>query len=175
MQYVWRLDPRRRLLVLSARAASGHAAVGGRAIPPSVLPDISPSRGEITRGRFHRAIKMCRSPSICRSGGADREDTVAPQPDIIRQKGHVVERKASISVISPREGEMPGRAEGGAERLGLSGDRCRALIRQPSHPPALPPERPVRQNRHAAVHATSCATVGRSLIRQPLRPSALAA
>ncbi|MGN6468928.1 MAG: molybdopterin-dependent oxidoreductase [Rhizobiaceae bacterium] len=57
--------------------------------PPSVLPDISPSRGEIG---YHPS--RCQSPALRVGGGVDE------------------------GVISPLEGEMSGRTEGGAkERL----------------------------------------------------------
>ncbi|OOO34863.1 hypothetical protein BTE54_08850 [Agrobacterium sp. YIC 4121] len=57
------------------------------ALPPSVLPDISPSRREITRGtNFHSQLA---SLPVERERGAIRFS------------------------ISPLEGEMPGRAEGG--------------------------------------------------------------
>ncbi len=59
-------------------------------IPPSVLPDISPSRGEISCGTdFLSQLASPRSAMKCRS------------------------RHLSIS---PLEGEMPGRAEGGKRR-----------------------------------------------------------
>ncbi|RUU19367.1 propionyl-coenzyme A carboxylase alpha polypeptide [Mesorhizobium sp. M7A.F.Ca.US.014.04.1.1] len=54
----------------------------GRTAPPSVLPDISPSRGEIE----------------CTSGFANRQ---------CWKKGETTKLP-----ISPLEGEMPGRAEG---------------------------------------------------------------
>ncbi|SCX88434.1 diaminohydroxyphosphoribosylaminopyrimidine deaminase / 5-amino-6-(5-phosphoribosylamino)uracil reductase [Rhizobium sp. NFACC06-2] len=53
------------------------------AIPPSALPGISPSRGEI----------RCRTHSF--------------------QLEAVVEQGVRLLPISPLEGEMPGRAEGG--------------------------------------------------------------
>ncbi len=65
---------------------SGAGFCGGlcRVAPPSVLPDISPSRGEID------------------SRLALRQTMVAGT-------------SASAHLISPLEGEMPGRAEGGAK------------------------------------------------------------
>ncbi len=60
------------------------------ALPPSVLPDISPSRGEITCGtNFHSQLA---SSSVERERGAFRLS------------------------ISPLEGEMSGRTEGGYRR-----------------------------------------------------------
>ncbi|AVH44053.1 hypothetical protein At1D1609_40060 [Agrobacterium tumefaciens] len=57
------------------------------ALPPSVLPDISPSRREITRGtNFHSQLASLR---VERKRGAIRLS------------------------ISPLEGEMSGRTEGG--------------------------------------------------------------
>nr|CAI0338272.1 Propionyl-coenzyme A carboxylase alpha polypeptide [Rhizobiaceae bacterium] len=55
------------------------------AVPPSALPGISPSRGEIGKRR-----KSC-------SIGNDKERS-----------------ETLLHPISPLEGEMPGRAEGGA-------------------------------------------------------------
>ncbi|MBZ9895356.1 precorrin-3B synthase [Mesorhizobium sp. BR1-1-6] len=58
-----------------------------REAPPSVLPDISPSRGEITW-----------SPTVSPISGAAKEKPTSKPP------------------ISPLEGEMSGRTEGGASR-----------------------------------------------------------
>ena len=55
-------------------------------IPPSVLPDISPTRGEIDK---------VNAPSISTGGGASCEWKPVPQ------------------LISPLVGEMSGRTEGG--------------------------------------------------------------
>ncbi|PZP49319.1 MAG: bifunctional diaminohydroxyphosphoribosylaminopyrimidine deaminase/5-amino-6-(5-phosphoribosylamino)uracil reductase RibD [Agrobacterium fabrum] len=60
------------------------------AIPPSALPGISPSRGEIDGAPLHPAS----------TGGEDEPKAL-------------FERAASPLPISPLEGEMPGRAEGG--------------------------------------------------------------
>jgi hypothetical protein len=64
--------------------------------PPSVLPDISPSRGEISRSAALRSHAMAKINSLTTSepGGAQQD-----------------------GVISPLEGEMAGRPEGGASRL----------------------------------------------------------
>jgi hypothetical protein len=62
-----------------------------RCIPPSVLPDISPSRGEIGWG--------ARSPSII----------VKPAVS-----DFTLGLDACRLLIFPLEGEMPGRAEGGS-------------------------------------------------------------
>ncbi|WP_420962830.1 cobaltochelatase subunit CobN [Brucella sp. IR073] len=67
------------------RAIAQDAGLSCVAAPPSVLPDISPSRGEIS---LHRPSRQ--SQTLQDEGGA------MSQP------------------ISPLEGEMPGRAEGGA-------------------------------------------------------------
>jgi hypothetical protein len=56
-------------------------------IPPSALPGISPSRGEISKGWRH-----------CPTAMAETGET-------------------PLQPISPLEGEMPGRAEGGERRL----------------------------------------------------------
>jgi cobaltochelatase CobN len=64
-------------------------------VPPSVLPDISPSGGEIGKALASGSISTLGIP-----GG---------------------ERTADRTVISPLEGEMPGRAEGGAPVAGIGG------------------------------------------------------
>ena len=69
------------------------------ALPPSALPGISPSRGEIDGAPLHRA-------------STSREDEPKAR----------FARAASPLPISPREGEMPGRAEGG------NPDRRRQLL-----------------------------------------------
>jgi diaminohydroxyphosphoribosylaminopyrimidine deaminase/5-amino-6-(5-phosphoribosylamino)uracil reductase len=61
------------------------------ALPPSALPGISPSRGEIDGAPLHQALK------------AGEWET-----------GQGFERADSPLPISPLEGEMPGRAEGGS-------------------------------------------------------------
>ena len=61
------------------------------ALPPSALPGISPSRGEIDGAALHPA-------------STSREDEPKAR----------FARAASPLPISPREGEMPGRAEGGS-------------------------------------------------------------
>jgi glutamyl-Q tRNA(Asp) synthetase len=74
-RHMWRLD------MVRALAAAGVA-------PPSVLPEISPSRGEID-------LRQSRIPAAARHSG----------------------RGAGPLPISPLEGEMPGRAEGGEPRF----------------------------------------------------------
>jgi hypothetical protein len=64
----------------------------GSVSPPSVLPDISPSRGEI--------------------GSFDRQSLNGSVENLIAQ--------AAPQLISPLEGEMSGRTEGGDERFGLT-------------------------------------------------------
>ncbi len=59
-------------------------------IPPSVLPDISPSRGEIDKRHASRFISVV--------GDASCEIESVPQ------------------LLSPLEGEMSGRTEGGKRR-----------------------------------------------------------
>ena len=63
-----------------------------RAIPPSVLPDISPSRGEIT---------VWTAPFPRQSVPPNQAAT------------DVCDWRLCLLRISPLEGEMPGRAEGG--------------------------------------------------------------
>ncbi|RUM99705.1 precorrin-3B synthase [Pseudaminobacter arsenicus] len=59
--------------------------------PPSVLPDISPSRGEISRHRLFQPLSAPPAPSYA--------DNSSGEP--------------GASIISPLEGEMSGRTEGG--------------------------------------------------------------
>ncbi|MGV3552066.1 alpha/beta fold hydrolase [Rhizobium sp.] len=72
---------------------SGSTAISG-AIPPSVLPDISPSRGE---------IRQRREPH--------------PSSTSSTEQRTLVEAERPPHLISPLEGEMPGRAEGGTAKL----------------------------------------------------------
>ena len=75
---------------------SRHMGIGldglCRETPPSVLPDISPSRGEIRRGTVSQLSSALNS--VYDTGLRQCE---CPHP------------------ISPLEGEMPGRAEGGGQ------------------------------------------------------------
>ena len=73
----------RSAAVLGLPGAEGAHDALVAALPPSALPGISPSRGEIGKQRGHH------------SNSADGLDEVSLHP------------------ISPLEGEMPGRAEGG--------------------------------------------------------------
>ena len=66
-------------------------------IPPSVLPDISPSRGEICRRLVRQSL------SAGRRSIADAHREVA----------------SKLHRISPLEGEMSGRTEGGVYTLPL--------------------------------------------------------
>ncbi|MBY2938942.1 MULTISPECIES: bifunctional diaminohydroxyphosphoribosylaminopyrimidine deaminase/5-amino-6-(5-phosphoribosylamino)uracil reductase RibD [Rhizobium] len=68
-------------------------------LPPSVLPDISPTRGEIGKEPAPR------SPASHDDGFASRQD---------------VGQEASPQPISPPVGEMPGRAEGGNPPAGVT-------------------------------------------------------
>jgi len=63
-------------------------------IPPSVLPDISPSRGEINSRPTSRGM---------------------PRP-CVRELNFIGRARRRHDSISPLEGEMPGRAEGGNAR-----------------------------------------------------------
>jgi len=67
------------------------------AAPPSVLPDISPSRGEIRQRR-----------------------AVCPKPALRAERSTWAKRERVLHRISPLEGEMPGRAEGGIARSVLT-------------------------------------------------------
>ena len=114
---------------LPAEAMGAVEAAWGEsylAIPPSVLPDISPSRGEI--GSF---------------GGTDSSAT--------SNVGEIV----NASAISPLEGEMSGRTEGGEKERhpSQSGNTipCRAA-RFGNIVVALAPDRGRSENRRADYH-----------------------
>ena len=87
---VWNRLPD-RALELAARQAARNWYIPAHGIPPSVLPDISPSRGEIDSLRQPRSKLL----SVTEDAGATVGSMSAPHP------------------ISPLEGEMPCRAEGG--------------------------------------------------------------
>ena len=73
------------------QAEAEEEGVAAAEAPPSVLPDISPSRGEIT------------------------DEPSSPASDIgATDSGFALEREESHDSISPLEGEMSGRTEGGA-------------------------------------------------------------
>ncbi len=120
--------PVEALAAVEAAWGKAEGETGLREAPPSVLPDISPSRGE---------IELSSRPSPI-SNVARR----APAPSL---------------PISPLEGEMPGRAEGGAQAptsphfpfraatfgnvtVALAPDRGRSADRRADyHDPTLPP------------------------------------
>ncbi|CDZ52647.1 signal recognition particle-docking protein FtsY [Neorhizobium galegae] len=78
------------LSLLQAEAEAEEEAVAAAEAPPSVLPDISPSRGEIT------------------------DEPPAPASDIgATDSGFALEREESHDSTSPLEGEVSGRTEGG--------------------------------------------------------------
>ncbi|MCC2612437.1 signal recognition particle-docking protein FtsY [Neorhizobium petrolearium] len=79
------------LSLLQAEAEAEEEEVASAEAPPSALPGISPSRGEITDEPPHPAL----------------DETAADSKPALGQG-------ASRDSISPLEGEMPGRAEGGA-------------------------------------------------------------
>ncbi|MCA1440675.1 cobaltochelatase subunit CobN [Ensifer sp. IC4062] len=72
-----------------------RAIAGVRGTPPSVLPDISPTRGEIDP----RPSPVPQTPSATTPSAGQPPNSVAVE--------------AVASVIAPLVGEMPGRAEGG--------------------------------------------------------------
>ncbi|MGB3388445.1 MAG: cobaltochelatase subunit CobN, partial [Pseudaminobacter sp.] len=76
--------------------------------PPSVLPDISPSRGEIGLHRLSQPLSASLAPSYTENSS----------------------REAGDSVISPLVGEMSGRTEGG---IGTSTPPTPALRADPPH------------------------------------------
>jgi cobalamin biosynthesis protein CobC len=116
---VWNRLPDREL-ELSARQAAWDWYVGGSWLPPSVLPDISPSRGEIPLRDGSEASSTAPHP-----GTGERRAARPPHP------------------ISPLEGEMPGRAEGGnpTATLPLAVPGTQALIQ--ILPKLVPVGRPV--------------------------------
>ncbi|WVT75143.1 cobaltochelatase subunit CobN [Sinorhizobium chiapasense] len=87
------------------RAIAADAGLGGN-VPPSVLPDISPTRGEITDAGARTVsageleATAIADPRVTAGGRATVADV------ILRASG-------SPTPISPLVGEMPGRAEGG--------------------------------------------------------------
>ena len=97
------------LSLLEAEAAAETDSAGPAETPPSALPGISPSGGEITD-----------APSPAAFGdGAEAEGIVAadvdPSESEAASAGSTVDMEQVVShqPISPLEGEMPGRAEGG--------------------------------------------------------------
>ncbi|MGV3551977.1 threonine-phosphate decarboxylase [Rhizobium sp.] len=98
----------------------GSGDAHGCGVPPSVLPDISPSRGEIRRGR-------------------------PLATDLTSQSASTIDvRETALRRISPLEGEMPGRAEGGKQRyanLPLPVPGTQSLIQL--LPRRVSPDRPV--------------------------------
>ncbi|PJI44855.1 MAG: uroporphyrinogen-III C-methyltransferase [Rhizobium sp.] len=70
--------------------------------PPSVLPDISPSRGEI--GRRRRG---------CSPSWVDSADALSVKASPDANEGRRWTKTPAVALISPREGEMSGRTEGG--------------------------------------------------------------
>ncbi|MET3579462.1 cobaltochelatase CobN [Mesorhizobium robiniae] len=120
--------PTAALAAVEAAWGKAEDETGLREAPPSVLPDISPSRGEI--GSFDDG-----SPSTSSVIGEGRDD----------------------SAISPLEGEMSGRTEGGVQAptfakfpfraailgnitVALAPDRGRSADRRADyHDPTLPP------------------------------------
>ena len=108
-----------RDLEMAVREAAWDWYVGASQTPPSVLPDISPSRGEIGR-----------SPASC------LEQPSHSEPSALRKGDAVLHR------ISPLEGEMSGRTEGGThEHLPLAVPGTQALIQL--LPKRVPVGRPV--------------------------------
>ncbi|WP_365963225.1 cobaltochelatase subunit CobN [Mesorhizobium sp.] len=117
--------PTAAIVAIEAAWGKVEDETGLREAPPSVLPDISPSRGEI-------ALSLPVSPisNVAGEGGASKLP------------------------ISPLEGEMSGRTEGGASRrsfpfraatfgnitIALAPDRGRSADRRADyHDPTLPP------------------------------------
>ncbi|WP_105423190.1 signal recognition particle-docking protein FtsY [Neorhizobium sp. T25_27] len=85
------------LSLLQAEAEAEEEGVAAAEAPPSVLPDISPSRGEITD-----------EPPAPASDIGDMDSGPAATGS-----GFTLEQEAPRDSISPLEGEMSGRTEGG--------------------------------------------------------------
>ncbi|MCD2181963.1 cobaltochelatase subunit CobN [Rhizobium sp. GN54] len=91
------------------RAIAADALGGGSAVDiaatrdaaPSALPGISPPRGEIGTGRM----------AVVHADGSGRGDAVGADTAV---DGHAGDGRGLAPSISPLEGEMPGRAEGGS-------------------------------------------------------------
>ncbi|MCQ1854797.1 signal recognition particle-docking protein FtsY [Neorhizobium galegae] len=99
------------LALLQAEAEAEEEAVAAAEAPPSVLPDISPSRGEITD-----------------------EPPAQASDDSTTGSAAVLEQGAGHDSISPLEGEMSGRTEGGVS----SDEEVPALGKTPRPEPTLP-------------------------------------
>jgi len=114
-------------VIVVAREDVSPLLADAEGIPPSVLPDISPSRGEIG--------KM----------GADHSGSTVGD-EVAREE---IGRGANPQPISPLEGEMPGRAEGGtaptdatdldSRRTALEALGVEILYCNPYHPEVLLP------------------------------------
>ncbi len=96
------------LSLLQAEAAAETDSAGSAETPPSALPGISPSGGEVTD---------VPSPAAFGDGAEDGKESVgglsADQDDISADSTTVVGQGASHQPISPLVGEMSGRTEGG--------------------------------------------------------------
>ncbi|MGI2034805.1 signal recognition particle-docking protein FtsY [Rhizobium panacihumi] len=115
------------LSLLEAEAAAETAPVADADLPPSALPGISPTGGEITDA----AVSTPSDPGVTGAEGvaevgsdngpvegvkhaADEAVINAKDLDVVSPPAtSAVEQEASPLLISPLEGEMPGRAEGG--------------------------------------------------------------
>ncbi|MEB2847595.1 signal recognition particle-docking protein FtsY [Rhizobiales bacterium RZME27] len=115
-------------------------AVAGDDLPPSALPGISPSGGQITDAAVS-------APSDQSVTGAEVADDNAPVEGVkqaetetsAKDRGAVhalatpaVEQEASPLVISPLEGEMSGRTEGGVSAPAEANDEPPAAANAPS-------------------------------------------
>ncbi len=113
------------LSLLEAEAAAETAPVEGVDLPPSALPGISPSGGEITDvpvlAPSERSVTGAEAVAEVGGDNAPVEDvkqaeavTTAEEPDAVSPPAtSTVEQEASPLPISPPEGEMSGRTEGG--------------------------------------------------------------
>ncbi len=112
------------LSLLEAEAAAETAAVEGADLPPSALPGISPTGGEITDApvsapsdrSFTGTEVEGDTASIAESlkQADDEAATTAEEPEAVSASAtSAVEQEANPLPISPLEGEMSGRTEGG--------------------------------------------------------------
>ncbi|MDR6819405.1 fused signal recognition particle receptor [Neorhizobium sp. 2083] len=106
------------LSLLQAEAEADEEAAAPAEALPSVLPDISASRGEITD-----------APSVPTSDVGPASDIGDVDPDAAPTSSKsALERGASHDSISPLEGEMSGRTEGGEARSAEQSNRSGGSI-----------------------------------------------
>ncbi|MGF9565782.1 signal recognition particle-docking protein FtsY [Neorhizobium sp. JUb45] len=112
------------LSLLEAEAAAETVDVPSAESPPSALPGISPSRGEITD-----------APASAPSEEGVKGDGSPAQKSISEASTSVIEQGVSHDSISPLEGEMSGRTEGG---ITSTADSSGEVAIVPSAAPSTP-------------------------------------